>query len=361
MRVRLVHSSNDHYGASRALLGEVDALRMLGHEPSVLVPTAGPLGRELAERGVPIRVERKLVVARRARLGDMAHVPRLGPLIDGVDAVCLWTLPLALYAPLLRAQRVPFYLSVHESVAGRAAGAAVWLLARGTFPVQANSEATRTALLGRGVAEGRLHLSYPVVELAGGAPRPRARTATGLDVAVVGRVNGQKGHLEVARAVRRLNEGGRDCRGWFAGTPYPGQEGALTALLEEVAESDALHYLGELDSLDQLPGCVNLIAVFPAAPEPFGLVPLEALRLGIPSVGYGDGGAAEVLALCGGQAVERASSSETSITDALLYSLDHYAEVVGRLPAPAQVQPSVSVEQRAASLVPLLDELGRPA
>lgn len=323
MKITILHGSNDLYGASRVLLNEIDCLNELGHDVTVLLPSEGPLTVLAEAHGAEVNIFRALLVLRRSRLRDLLRLPRLPPAVLGSDVVVLWTLAMAAYAPVLRLIRKPFYVSVHELLDNRLG---YWLLkllmSSGGFPLTACSVATESWLVGAGVAKGRISVTYPVFpEMASRrAANDRSndhKEGDKFTIAVVGRINGHKGHQEVARAFQIASRGSSDWQLLLAGAPFLGQEVSLLELEAICADDPRITLTGQLESIQDIPGEVDLIACFPTKPEPFGLVPIEAWELGIMTAGFDDGGASEVLQIVGGMAVKRTLDPISDIVSAL--------------------------------------------
>ena len=356
MKIAILHGSNDAYGASKVLCHEVECLVDLGHDVVVIVPHTGPLAADLAHFGaaVSVLVDPKLIVLRRSKLTDLVHPWTLHPEAESADLVVLWTLALCAYIPLLRLQRRNFYVSVHELLLGRAgAGLVRMLLAPGRFPICACSEATATWLQSQGVARTRLSVTSPVFEpVTEIAPRlPHSP----LTIAVIGRVNGHKGHLEVAHALSSPALLGGPWRLLLFGSPYPGQEEALRSVLALVSADARIEYRGEAASVAAIASEIDAVACFPSAPEPFGLVPIEAWREGIRAVGFADGGAGEVLPIVGGLGVRRTESPVDDIAEALL-GLASQLTRQERLPAPVSVNPLFSRERRQGIIADVITQ-----
>ncbi|TDW29961.1 glycosyltransferase family 4 protein [Cryobacterium psychrophilum] len=346
MRIAVLHGSNDSYGATRVLAQEAECLVRLGHHLTVFVPHDGPLAHELAHLGDSVRVvvDPGLSVLRRSRLRDVLRPPALRPEMVEADLVVLWTLALAVYIPVLRLRHKRFYVSVHELLLGTMGGLLVRaLLAPGAFPVCACSTATADWLGANGVHRRRLTVIFPIFEPVERLPERAAHEPP--TIAVVGRVNGHKGHLEVVRA---LHEGIPDGVPWrllLCGAPFPGQEDALTDVLTAVDSNPRIQYRGEVSSLAAIAPEIDAVLCFPTTPEPFGLVPVEAWRLGLRAVGYGDGGAAEVLRIVGGIAVTRTDDAVSDVRTALA-ALDHAMRLGDELAAPATVNPQFGRQRR---------------
>ncbi len=346
MKFAILHGSNDAYGASKVLCQEVECLVDLGHEVLVVVPHPGPLAGELARLGpaVSVVVDPALVVLRRSKLTDLLHPLTLRDDVASADIVVLWTLALSAYIPVLRLKRQRFYVSVHELLLGRVGGLLVRaLLAPARFVVCACSEATASWLCDNGVARDRLTVTSPVFPAVSALP---VRTVHDpLTIAVIGRVNGHKGHREVAEALQSPALAQEKWRVLLFGAPYPGQDDALQAVQDIVRADPRIEYRGEVSSVAAIADEIDAVACFPSTPEPFGLVPIEAWRVGVRAVGFADGGAGEVLPVVGGLGVSRSNFPVQDITTALVNLAATLNEPFA-LPSPSLVNPLFSARRR---------------
>lgn len=362
MKITIVHGSNDTYGASRVLLQEIDSLLSLGHSVQLLVPTDGPLCEEVAKRGanVQVTIVPHLLVLRRSNMKDALRVPRLPDEMASADIVVVWTLGLAGYIPLLRLARKKFYVSVHELLEDRRARIVFRILLQGAFPITACSFAAAAWLRSLGVRDGRITVTYPVLsapQISNAGAGSRIQDGCELfTVAVYGRVNGSKGHLEVAQAFQEPGMSDPTWRLVLAGAPFPGQEAALDEVMTIVHSDPRITYVGEVSSLRDLHPKVDLVAVFPTKLESFGLVPVEAWDCGIRSIGYAEGGAAEVLQLVGGIVIRRTASDVDTIAEALAANRADGA-ALEKLPKSEGVRSVLSFQNRADKLSAVLTSL----
>lgn len=308
MKITILHGSNDRYGASRVLVDEVLALERLSHSITIVVPSEGPLKDLIHARGLKahVYVDPNLRVLRFSDLRGSIGIPRLPSPVLQADLTVLWTLALANYAPVLRMKRIPMFVSVHELIPNLVGSVLVRTFLGGRYPIQACSNAVKTWLVRCGVDSRRVVVSSPIFYL------PAVRHRVGPErftVGVVGRVNGHKGHLQVVAAFQDPELRSKRWALELYGSPFPGQERHLSALLEAAEVDDRVTYMSEASELSQIAGRLSVVASFPSRPEPFGLVPVEAWEQGVMSVGYGDGGASEVLSSVGGVLVERRDGS----------------------------------------------------
>lgn len=362
MKITIAHGSNDTYGASRVLLQEIDSLLSLGHSVQLLVPNDGPLCEEIATRGanVGITVVPRLLVLRRSNIKDALRVPRLPAEMTSADVVVLWTLGMAGYIPLLRLSRKKFYVSVHELLEDSRAGMVFRILLQGSFPITACSFAAARWLRSLGVRDNRITVTYPVLGVTrtshAGDPSGTQDESDSFTVAVYGRVNGSKGHLEVAQAFQEPAMSDPTWRLILAGAPFPGQEDALDDVMKVANADPRITYVGEVSSLHDLSSKVDMVAVFPTKPESFGLVPVEAWAHGIRSIGYADGGAAEVLPLVGGIVIAKTASGAHTIAEALAARRADWG-ALEKLPESEEVASMLSFQKRVDKLSSVLSSL----
>src|SRR6202034_3038050 len=140
MRITFLHSSNDVYGASKVLVSDVVRLAEQGHDVHVVVPSNGPLVELNEIDRVGYVVEPDLAILRRVNPRDAMRWPHLPAVARTADLVVLWTLPLALYGPALRARGHPHVVSVHERADGSLGKALLLLALSRSTATQVNSD-----------------------------------------------------------------------------------------------------------------------------------------------------------------------------------------------------------------------------
>jgi glycosyltransferase involved in cell wall biosynthesis len=296
-RVTLLHGSNDTYGASRVLVDDARALRSLGWEVQVLLPEDGPLTSLLNDVGARVELH-DLHVLRRVSLRRTRLPLHLPATVASSDLVVLWTMALAPYLPILAQRAKPTICSVHEIQPGTAGTVLAWTVARLADGLMANSSATAAWLRECGGRRGNAVVAYPVAPAYDPLPAPPADQP--FHVLVAGRVNGHKGHVEAVSACRLARAAGLDLRLTLLGSPYPGQEGHLDALLRAIDGEDWIAYPGEVESIRPYLADANVLLVPTTKPEPFGIVALEGWAAGRLVLASDIGGLSEAADLVGG-------------------------------------------------------------
>lgn len=185
-----------------------------------------------------------------------------------------------------------------------------WLATHRADAVVAVSDAVRQRLIGRiGVPPERIHVIHNPVRFS---PRPtvpdsheraRAREALGLPpsghwVGFFGGLSRAKGVRDVMCAVRRANEQLGRTNLLLCGRPAEGRDGgSVTELTREFGIADRVHYLGEIERVEEALTAVDVVvmATHRKLSEALPATLLEAMACGTPVLGYATGGIVEAI------------------------------------------------------------------
>jgi len=144
---------------------------------------------------------------------------------------------------------------------------------------------------------------------------PATRTVVG----IVGRLEPSKGQHRFLRAIQGLRERGHDIHGLVVGCNAinlaPGYETRLRELAHELHLCDNLTFTGYVPEVGPYLQLMD-ISVNASMGEPFGLVLLEAMALGVPVVAFALGGPTEIVEP-GHSGVLLSPDDEDSLVDAL--------------------------------------------
>lgn len=292
-------------GYERIWRAAVEALRAAGHPTTVLTTAGGPAApgvhRELAWwwRQEGWRRPGPLAAARAE-----AHNARcLARHAARADLVCWFSMG-GLSLSLLARTALPGLAVVHDGWPLYGPAVDPWTARwgrlarrrydpRGITHWSANSAYTRDRVLAAvpGLDPGRWSVEHPGIDPAAFPPSP-APPWRG-ELLVLGRVEEGKG---LAEAIRARPE---PMRLTIAGAADPTHLARLRSLAgaaaDVSAETPRVRFTGPTDAPAQALAAADAV-LFPVTwPEPWGLVPLEAMAVGRPVVATGTGGSAEYL------------------------------------------------------------------
>jgi glycosyltransferase involved in cell wall biosynthesis len=205
------------------------------------------------------------------------------------------------YGPALKDANIPVVFWMHGSFDGH------WLqrLAARHAPnhVICNSEFSRSTLPRVYPHVSSTILHYPVKPASAIQPREslRADLKTPLDASVVfmaSRMEPWKGHLNLLQAAALIKTQ-LNWVIWIAGHPQtPGERRYYESVLTEVHRlrlQNRVVFLGHRADVPSLMRAADIFCQPNAAPEPFGIVFVEALQAGVPVVTFDMGGPSEIL------------------------------------------------------------------
>jgi glycosyltransferase involved in cell wall biosynthesis len=145
-----------------------------------------------------------------------------------------------------------------------------------------------------GLRPSQALLARPGVDTERWVQRDGKADGPGFELVTVGRVHHGKGHDITIRAVGRLRDSGRRVRLRIAGS---GPElAALQALVAQLRLEQEVEFLGSVSESDVM-ALLREADVFVLASrfEPLGVVYMEAMALGLPTIGTDAGGVGEII------------------------------------------------------------------
>ncbi|MEO8076522.1 MAG: glycosyltransferase family 4 protein [Acidobacteriota bacterium] len=292
------------YGGVERIVAEcaIDRALCPGMQPAFAVCFEGRLAQEIETAGLPCtilgpsRVSRPHTIVRaRRQLARLLESDRP----DVVVCHSSWIYGLA--APPVRATTATLALWVHDRLSGRP-WAERW--ARLTPPDQVitNSRFTDESVspVYPGISRAVVYAPVPP-GVADGLSRTRLRESLGVDrdtpvVLIASRFERWKGHRDLIEAAARIAE---PWQMWIAGSPQREPEEAYEVELRNLAASsgvaDRVRFLGERRDVPALMRAADVLCQPNTAPEPFGLVFVEALYAGLPVITTAMGGPLEIV------------------------------------------------------------------
>jgi glycosyltransferase involved in cell wall biosynthesis len=332
----------------------------------------GRLSRELAALGTPAtmlgavraRYPWQVLLARRRLAALLAEQH-----FDVVNCHLTWVQ--AIFGPVVRRAGVPLVLWAHDAVSGKH-WIERWEALCPPDLVVCNSHFTESTVANLRVALPlRCEVIYPPVSppesMLDASQRLalRASLDTPSDACViiqVGRMEPYKGHVPHLDALARL----ADTSGWVCwvvgGAQRPHEKAYLARLRRQATRAGIglrVRFLGERHDIYQLLEAADIFCQPNLAPEPFGIVFIEALYTGLPVVSTAQGGALEIVDPSCGRLV--APNSPDMLADTLrILVLDRSLRVELGRNAPARAKmlcdPSRVLSQLAACFASLLPE-----
>ncbi len=307
LRLLHVHSGNLYGGVETALLSLArERNRAARLAPAYALCFDGRLAEELRALGAPVfilgavRARNPFGVRRaRRRLAELLAAERIDV------AICHMAWAHAMFAPAVRRANRGLVFWMHDAANGRH-WVERWAARVPPGLAICNSRYT-AATMGKLFTRTRAEiLCYPV---AVGGPRltPPERLAMRAelgaradDVAILqaSRMEPWKGHELHLQALERL----RDLPGWVCwiagGAQRPHERdyrARLVAMTHQLGIADRVRFLGDRADVPRLMRAAEIFCQPNAAPEPFGIVFIEALGAGLPIVATAMGGAREII------------------------------------------------------------------
>ena len=318
MRILLLHSSSDLYGASRIFLQTVTLLRKHGHHCLVVLSNKGSLEQALESVGAEVYIVNLGIIRRKyftisglfnrlqkwrsasTFLNSLIHTHQIELVYSNTAAVLIG-------AWVARKNKLKHIWHIHEIIEQpkllhQFLG---WQMRKGADKLIVVSDAVaicwKTALS----EKTNLIRIYNGIEPINQLITVNYRKQFNLpDVAVVlgfaGRIHvikGQPYFLEIAKALKKINNFS-NLHFFIAGDPYPGQEYLLDQMFDLIRENQleaSVNYLGQVDQMSNFYADIDMLVVSSIQPDSLPTVILEAMQYGIPVVATAQGGALEMV------------------------------------------------------------------
>ena len=318
MRILFLNHTASRSGAENAMLRLLEAIPR-EHELAVACPAEGPLKASLAELGVrhfdlpgtevsfslhPVKTPRGLASLLRSAVSLRTIAGRFGA--DVIHANSTRAGLIAVAARRLGAP--PVVVQCHDHLPrSRAGDLTRTAIARGAEVVVAVSE-TATAHFNRGLRRPKAERVYISLDHTRFSPTVTGSSAIRSElslpaearllahVAQITPWKGQDTSIRALQAVRRLHDAHLMLVGdvAFASQRYDnvGFRESLVQLARELNVESAVHFLGRRTDVPELMGAAELL-LLPSWDEPFGLVVVEAMAVGLPVLVTDQGGVGE--------------------------------------------------------------------
>lgn len=326
MRILLLHSSSDTYGASKIFLQTVLLLQREGHIPIVVLSNEGNLSHALISRGVDVHIVNLAILRRkyfnfsglmnRYKRWRVA-VQQLAYIIEThqIDKVYSNTLAVLVGAYVAKKTNRKHIWHVHEIIEKPfwMHRFFAWCLRKGSDKIIVVSKAVeqhwKDALSTNAFKPQMLQIYNGIEALNTHTPNSiRQQLAIPDNAILIGMAarihywKGQNYFVEIAKILveKSATAATQNAPLYFliAGDPFAGYEYILTELkasIEKLQLLDRVFYLGLVKNMEDFYTAIDLLVVPSQLPDPLPTVILEAMQFSIPVAATAQGGALEMV------------------------------------------------------------------
>lgn len=324
MKILLLHSSSDLYGASKILLVTIELLQRNGHTPIVVLSAPGALADALEERQVQV-LYIKLGILRRKYMHPAGILNRIRTLYKAIQAL----------KKIIRQERVDLVYSNTTAVLAGAFAAKqtgvrhiwhvheiiekpVFLFRLLSYLLQQYSEKVIVVsgavkqYWSRYIAEEKLVLIHNGIDYtpylntqAATAPESQPEqnqpneTGRGIVIGMIGRVHAWKGQDYLLKIAGELIRQFPELQFVMVGDAFPGNEylyAELDQLKQQLKLTHAVTDLGYRTDIPELLRNFDIFVSPSTSPDPFPTVVLEAMASARAIVATAHGGVTEMIA-----------------------------------------------------------------
>ena len=330
MRILLLHSSSDLYGASKIFLQTVQILQKQGHTCEVVLSTEGPLVNALKNTGVHVHVF-NLGIIRRKYFNALGILNRIAKWTNAnkqlrkiikeqkIDVVYSNTTAVLIGAWVAKKHKLPHYWHVHEIIETPKFlhSTISWLMQKTSHKIICVSKAVEDHWI-----QGNSNLALKTIQIYNGIePIEKSTQANFRDtyhipsnavvIGMAGRVHYWKGQdyfLDIAKQLLVLesvrnssNASSYNIPPFYfiiTGDAFPGYEYLVNEMqdfIEKNKLSHRLFYTGFEAQMDKFYSAIDVLVLPSLQPDPLPTVVLEAMQYGIPVAATPQGGALEMI------------------------------------------------------------------
>ena len=286
-------------------------------QPHLMAPS-GPLAEEAKGAGIPVHVQElpRLRGSSRSLLDLWQRAACISSTAREIGAAMIHsnTVRATAYASLAaRLAPVPLVWHMHDFWLSEDEPSAKWVdrMGKSVFcgmasRVITNSRAVaqhlpctaKSAVLHNGIDLSHFDLAHSIEDRGAVICREAEFPPDALIVGMIGRTRPWKGQETFLQVARQLCDHDLVCRFLIVGgDPFGVQddyEARLLALGSQPELADRVHWTGQLADVRPALAAMDLF-VHPGAPEPFGLVNIEAMAMGKPVVAFAHGALPEIV------------------------------------------------------------------
>ena len=325
MRILLLHSSSDIYGASKILLQTITLLQKEGHECIVVLSGDGPLKTALENIGVKVHLI-NLGILRRQYFNPTGLWNRfvkwrnaakeLAIIIKSshIDLVYSNTAAVLIGAWVAKKNKLPHYWHLHEIIDRPKVlhSFLSWCMRKGADKLITVSDAVSVCWQAANEHEHE-HEKNKIVRVYNGI-EPIAPTTTqnlraqydipedDIVIGLAGRIHiikGQSYFLDIAAALLKLQSNTLPKLHFLiAGDPFPGQAYLVNEMLAKINAlqlNTTVHYVGMVNNMANFYKAIDVLVVSSVLPDSLPTVVLEAMQFSLPVAATAQGGAKEMI------------------------------------------------------------------
>ena len=316
MRLLLLHSSSDIYGASKIFLQTVALLRNRGHECTVVLSGTGPLQMELEKLGAKVYII-NLGILRRQYFNPAGIINRcikwrnaskqLSAIIQSsqIELVYSNTAAVLIGAWVARKNKISHYWHLHEIIEKPKVLHAflVWCMQLGADKIITVSNAVSACWKDAGKIIRVYNGIEPIPQTIITNLRAQYNIPNdAIVLGVAGRIHiikGQSYFLDIASDLLKL-QSNTNTKLYFliAGDPFPGQEYIVNQMLAKINKlqlNKSVHYIGMVQNMADFYNAIDVLVVSSVLPDSLPTVVLEAMQFSLPVVATAQGGAMEMI------------------------------------------------------------------
>ena len=346
MRILLLHSSSDIYGASKIFLQTVQLLKSKGHYPVVVLSNKGTLSAELEKIGVDVHIVNLAIIRRKYfnvsgiinRFQKWKHaVSALSEIIavHQIDTVYSNTAAVVVGAYIANKNKLQHIWHLHEIIEKPVFlhKALAWCMRNWSDKIIVVSKAVEANwqdALNKSTTNNTSNYTAPKPQMFqiynGIAPVPKStgipntrfanyKQSLGIPdnalvIGMAARIHFWKGQpyfIDIARellALEKENKIGlnntepKPLYFIIAGDPFTGYEHLQTELENSIQEyhlQERVFYIGLVKEIDLFYTSIDLLILPSQLPDPLPTVVLEAMQYAIPVIATAQGGALEMV------------------------------------------------------------------
>jgi len=316
MKILLLHSSSDLYGASKILLGIVQLLKKRNHQVWVVLSEAGPLSSVLTEAGATVVYIRLGILRRKYatplgiinRIITIRHAKKqLRQFINqaGIERVYSNTSGVLAGAFAAAACKVPHIWHIHEII--EKPRLLKWLLGKWmqryaqkiVVVSDAVKQSWQTVIPEKQLIVVHNGIDYtPYITAAPAINSNQLSKENPFVIGMVGRVHFWKGQSYFIEIAGILHQRFPHIQWIMAGDAFPGYEYLYQSLSDQVEQLHLQGVVKQLGFRSDIPAIMqsfDLLILPSQLPDPFPTVILEAMASGKPVIATEMGGALEMI------------------------------------------------------------------